>query len=168
LPIIDVSQNSYRALIKAAHKRGLSVDRFLQQAFESMADQTDVANDADTPKPALQQTNVLPFSNAPHAQRESAAESITIESGGTFDALWQRICANSGRSFLTKRSQEFSYETSPGYLTVVESGARIPSSQFKKALQQWPQNGPSNLRGVYAASFVWAVLADAQIIEQAA
>ncbi|MDA0596208.1 MAG: hypothetical protein O2921_01105 [Chloroflexi bacterium] len=45
---------------------------------------------------------------------------------------------------------------------------RIPKSQFNKALDQWPQNGPSNLRGIYAASIVWAVLADERILVNAA
>lgn len=146
----------------------MSVDRFLQQAFETMTELPDVANDDDPPKPALPQANVLPFTEALRAQRANRDESTAIELSDRFEALWQQISANSGRIFSTKRGQQFSYETTNGYLTVVESGVRIPASQFKKALQQWPQNGPSNMRGVYAASIVWAVLADEQIIEQAA
>ena len=30
MPIIDVSQKSYRSLVRAAHKHGMSIDRFIQ------------------------------------------------------------------------------------------------------------------------------------------
>ena len=85
-----------------------------------------------------------------------------------FDALWRRIEMSAGESISTKRGQDFTYEIKAGYLTVRESGARIPRSQFKKALSQWPQTGPSNMRGIYASSVVWAVLADEQILANAA
>ena len=33
MPVFDISQSSYRALVKAAHRRGMSVDRFIQRRF---------------------------------------------------------------------------------------------------------------------------------------
>ena len=36
MPIIDVSQNSYRSLVKAAHECGMSIDRFIQAHFSTI------------------------------------------------------------------------------------------------------------------------------------
>ena len=33
MPVLDVSHSSFRALVKAAHERGMSVDRFIQHRF---------------------------------------------------------------------------------------------------------------------------------------
>jgi hypothetical protein len=86
----------------------------------------------------------------------------------SFDALWRCIEQSAGESISMKRDQDFTYEIEAGYLTVRKSGARIPRSQFKKALSQWPQAGPSNMRGIYASSVVWAVFADERILASAA
>ena len=164
MPIIDVSQHTYRTLLKAAHSQGMSVDRFIQLKFGENAKTTEVAD-------VGRETSPLPFSpaEAPSSHRkERPREDRHTGADQVFDALWERIRSNAGDPVRTKRGNDFTYEVEPGYLTVVESGARIPKSQFKKALSQWPQSGPSNMRGVYGASFVWALLADERILEAAA
>ncbi len=158
MPIIDVSQKSYRSLVKAAHQRGMSIDRFIQQTLENSA------SEVETEK----ESAVIQFSTSPRRQRAIPHSSIDIHPHIPFDNLWKRIEERAGHSVSTKRGQYFKYKIESGYLTVIESGVRIPKSQFNKALDQWPQNGPSNLRGIYAASFVWAVLADERIMLNAA
>jgi hypothetical protein len=171
MPIIDVSQKSYRSLVKAAHKHGMSIDRFIQHSFSGVAEPQKSESPAVSPV-----QNELP---APPVQfvadkavlspeRRPTAPQMGNVPTSSFEALWSRIEQSAGESISTKRGQDFTYEIEAGYLTVRESGARIPRSQFKKALNQWPQSGPSNMRGIYASSVVWAVLADERILTSAA
>gem|GEM_PF-1487898 len=50
MPIIDVSQNSYRSLVKAAHERGMSIDRFIQGYFSSDTQLVRVLNNPVRPE----------------------------------------------------------------------------------------------------------------------
>jgi hypothetical protein len=175
MPIIDVSQKSYRSLVKAAHKRGMSIDRFIQHVFENDSPVHESEHSANTPSQTNNVAAPVSIDTAPTPLRPhrailavSAAPDPDRDSNLAFSALWDRIEASAGKAISTKRGQCFTYEVDSGYLTVTESGARIPRSQFKKALSQWPQNGPSNIRGIYAASVVWAVLADERILNVAA
>jgi len=172
MPIIDVSQKSYRSLVKAAHKRGMSIDRFIQHSIDSSSaveEPESVAPVAESPPAPAEFTPVKP-SPSPRraAQRPNRPTGTLKASDPAFVAMWGRIEESAGNPISTKRGQDFTYEVDSGYLTVVESGARIPQSQFKKALDQWPQRGPSNMRGIFAASVVWAVLADERILSDAA
>jgi len=158
MPIIDVSQKSYRFLVKAAHKRGVSIDRFIQQSFSSeseppkseISEEAPIQNDQnELPAPPVQ----LVADNAASSfkRRPTALQTTKMVPTSSFDALWRRIEQSAGKSISTKRGQDFTYEIEAGYLTVRESGSGIPRSQFKKALSQWPQAGPSNMRGIYAS-----------------
>jgi len=174
MPIIDVSQNSYRSLVRAAHKRGMSIDRFIQNSLEN-------DSELDQPSETVEPNKAVPTAELPPTPIQFAPAEPTSgprraiqqpnppnDPNPAFNALWGRIENSAGEAISTKRGQDFTYEVDSGYLTVVGSGARIPRSQFKKALGQWPQRGPSNMRGIYAASVVWAVLADERIISDAA
>ena len=171
MPIIDVSQKSYRSLVKAAHKHGMSIDRFIQQSFSGESEppkseiptETGVQNELPAPPVQLVTDNT-----ASSLKRRPTAPQTANVPTSSFDALWRRIEQSAGESISTKRGQDFTYEIEAGYLTVRESGSRIPRSQFKKALSQWPQPGPSNMRGIYASSVVWAVLANERILDSAA
>lgn len=172
MPIIDVSQNSYRALVKAAHKRGMSVDRFIQFSFASETGSSgpklasvDGVDERSSAPATIQSAGRPPLKAITERTKPDSASAKT---DAHFEALWRRIKENAGDEISTKRGQNFTYEIDAGYLTVRDSGARIPRSQFKKALSQWPQNGPSTMRGIYAASVVWAVLADERIMDDAA
>jgi hypothetical protein len=80
MPIIDVSQKSYRSLVKAAHKRGMSVDRFIQKTFENeLADPKPVslAKPASAATNAEQQVSpvrLVPNKPVSQTDRESAAQ----------------------------------------------------------------------------------------------
>lgn len=161
MPIIDVSQSSYRALISAAHRRGMSVDRFIQDRFVGQAEEPGEIDPARAGQPA-----------SGRRPAEAARPRIDrLAPDSSFEALWGRIEQNAGTEISTRRGHGFTYEVETGYLTVRESGARVPRSQFKKALSQWPAAGPATMRGVYAPSVVWAVLAafaDRRFIDVAA
>lgn len=171
MPIIDVPQKSYRSLVRAAHKHGMSIDRFIQHSCSGAPDpqkgetptETAVQNELSAPRVRF----VADKAVLSPERRPTAPQTSNVPTSA-FDALWRRIEMSAGESISTKRGQDFTYEIKAGYLTVRESGARIPRSQFKKALSQWPQTGPSNMRGVYASLVVWAVLADEQILANAA
>ena len=166
MPVLDVSHNSFRALVKAAHERGMSVDRFIQHRFARQSDTPDVNDAIDAGEIAAAGPPATParaYANCPVSKVD--AERTGTRAGPTkisssFDEVWRRIEQSAGKEISTKRGQSFTYEVEAGYLTVRESGTRIPRSQFRKALGQWPATGPSTMRGVYAASVVWAVLAD--------
>ena len=172
MPIIDVSQKSYRSLVKAAHKRGMSIDRFIQNSLEDDSEVNEAEITAPTADLPAEPVEFTPAEPAPRPRRAirrpNRTPSGSKAADPAFSALWGRIEASAGNAISTKRGQYFTYEVEAGYLTVVDSGARIPQSQFKKALDQWPQRGPSNMRGIFAASVVWAVLADERILKDAA
>ncbi|MEE8046160.1 MAG: hypothetical protein V3T49_04905 [Dehalococcoidia bacterium] len=156
----------------------MSVDRYIQRVLNEDSGENAVRLTPDTeleselnrlygPRPTspVQLDTISPTSAA---TREPEALSDSTGANSPFDALWRRIQESAGEAISTKRGRNFTYEVESGYLTVHESGARIPRSQFKKALVQWPQNGPSDMRGIYAAYVVWAVLADDRILPKAA
>jgi len=153
MPIIDVSQSSYRALVIAAHERGLSIDRFIQQALVAKPE-------------TLSDTNVRDRKDGTIVEF-TGLRSITDSERG-FDSVWQKIKHHSGERFSTKRGQSLVYEIETDYVVARESGARIPRSQFNKALSQWPAKGPSNMRGIYGASVIWSILNDSRILSEAA
>jgi hypothetical protein len=47
MPIIDVSQKSYRSLVRAAHKRGMSIDRYIQRVLNEDSDADDAPGDGN-------------------------------------------------------------------------------------------------------------------------
>ena len=81
MPIIDVSQSSYRALVIAAHRRGMSVDKFIQQNLVENAAGSGV-DDAGTgesgnPSQKSGQSSVIYFENpAPGAVTERVVAKI--------------------------------------------------------------------------------------------
>ncbi len=165
MPIIDVSQKSYRTLVRAAHSRGMSIDRFIQVAFDGVGEDSGSRTTLPANNISSFSVEMFPSVSTPELPR---THSVPATAGSGFDALWALIENSAGEVISTKRGQGFTYKTDSGYLTIEENGVRIPRSQFKKALEQWAQNGPSNLRGVYAPSVVWAVLADQRILKNAA
>ncbi|MBN4074220.1 hypothetical protein JYT27_00165 [bacterium AH-315-D21] len=175
MPIIDVSQNSYRALVKAAHKQRMSIDRFIQHRLAENADASSLKGTVRTGMAAVgkgsapgvsTRTDRAVIGSVPAVERRATGSAFNRHDS-SFEALWERIKQNTGTVISTKRGQGFTYEVEAGYLTVRESGARVPQSQFKKALGQWPTTGPSAMRGVYAASVVWAVLSDDRLLSAA-
>jgi len=177
MPIIDVSQNSYRSLVKAAHERGMSIDRFIQAHFSTDSVLNDAPSKSEFESKSVPQSNLVDFplvtdrieanTEPPETQRALRTLKPTLVPASGFERLWKNVEHHAGTEFSTKRGNDFTYTVESGYLTVIESGARIPKSQFKKADNQWPSTGPSAMRGIYGASFVWAVLADDRIREVA-
>ncbi|MDA0596207.1 MAG: hypothetical protein O2921_01100 [Chloroflexi bacterium] len=116
MSIIDVSQKSYRSLVKVAHKRWMSIDRFIQQTFENNV------SEVETDK----ESGVIQFSASPRSdsaenqapRRHRAIPSSSIESylHIPFDNLWKRIKERAGHSISTKRGQDFTYKIASGYL----------------------------------------------------
>lgn len=74
------------------------------------------------------------------------------------NSVWDRVVSMEGHRFSTSRGKKFSYKVTGEYVVVRQSQARIPRSQFDKAMKMWPVTGPSRLVGVYAPSVVWAVM----------
>ena len=82
MPIIDVSQKSYRSLVKAAHKLRMSIDRFIQQPFESSASEVEIDKES-----VLIQFSASPRSDSAENQaprRHRAIPSSSIEFTRTY------------------------------------------------------------------------------------
>ncbi|MCZ6538976.1 MAG: hypothetical protein O6922_04020, partial [Chloroflexi bacterium] len=171
MPRLDISRSSFRALVKAAHQRRMSVDSFIRDWMAQKADSSGANDVTNAGEVAADAQSASPTgANTDSADRSAVGAGVGVAHNGsevghhaaadsTFEVLWARIEQNAGREISTKRGRGFTYEIEAGYLTVHESGTRVPRSQFRTAWGQWPARGPSAMRGVYAASVVWAVLA---------
>ena len=78
--------------------------------------------------------------------------------------IWQRIKARQGEEFRTKTGLPFTYDVA-GNTIVVSRSPTYPflSSQFEKALERVPVEGPQQLNDLRAPAYVWAVLHDPRI-----
>lgn len=111
--------------------------------------------------------------NAPDVKRHDIKPITYEDEGGAGDvddddvrprgrrignSVWDKVVSMEGHRFSTSRGKKFSYKVTGEYVVVRQSQARIPRSQFDKAMKMWPVTGPSKLVGVYAPSVVWAVM----------
>ena len=61
MPIIDVSQNSYRSLVKAAHECGMSIDRFIQAHFSTDSVLNDAHSTSEFESKSVPRSNLVDF-----------------------------------------------------------------------------------------------------------
>jgi hypothetical protein len=79
------------------------------------------------------------------------------------DRVWARIKANAGLEFRTVTGLPFTYEVPGNYLRVSRTVRNLSRSNFQKALELVPAEGPGQLRGRQGASYTWAILMDPRI-----
>jgi hypothetical protein len=81
--------------------------------------------------------------------------------------VWARIERHAGESFETKTGLLFTYEVPGNYLRVVRGGARVNRSlsrtNFAKAVDLMPADGPGVLKDRQGSSYTWAILMDPRI-----
>lgn len=81
-----------------------------------------------------------------------------------FEEIWNRIVALAGQTFYTKTGLEFSYEICGNTFSPSRTKYRIAKSDFEKAYQLVPIDGPGAIRNIVRGSaFIWAVLHDQRI-----
>ena len=109
---------------------------------------------------------------------ESGGRSSMILHNETFtiDNLWDKIVAQEGKSFLTKKGLPFTYSIKGGELFTDRRERSITRSTFEKAYEKLLRDqvgegaprrivGPKTLN-VYGAPYVWAVFTGIGMIEE--
>ena len=83
------------------------------------------------------------------------------------DQVWERIQRHAGDGFHTKTGMAFTYEVPGNYLRVSRSGSEVNRSlsrtNFSKAVDQMPVDGPGQLKDRQGSSYTWAILMDPRI-----
>lgn len=81
-----------------------------------------------------------------------------------FEEIWRRIVDHAGETFHTIRGLEFTYEVDPGGFYPSRTPYRISRTDFEKAYQLVPIDGPGEINWIVRGpSYVWAVLHDQRI-----
>jgi hypothetical protein len=81
----------------------------------------------------------------------------------SFVEVWRRITSLTGTEFHQVRGQMFTYIVSGEYIIPSTTQIRISNTNFKKAWEQLPVNGPGALQDIIAPSYVFAILTDPRI-----
>lgn len=90
--------------------------------------------------------------------------SAVVDETPEFDSIWMRILGHSGKTFKTTRGHTFSYAAHDAYIVPsIDSQPQIYRSQFERAWQRGPTNGPGAIPDVLGPSYVWAILHDDRI-----
>lgn len=94
----------------------------------------------------------------------------------TIENLWDKIVAQEGKSFLTKKGLPFTYTIKGGELFTDRRERSITKSTFEKAYEklfrdQVGEGAPKKIVGpktlnVYGAPYVWAVFTGIGMIEE--
>lgn len=84
-----------------------------------------------------------------------------------FEHVWSRIRRHAGETFHTARGLQFSYSVPGDYLRVSRDGREINRSlsktNFRKAAELMPTDGPGGIKDRQGASYTWAILMDPRI-----
>lgn len=84
-----------------------------------------------------------------------------------FEGVWSRIKRHAGDRFRTARGLQFSYSVSGDYLRVSRDGREINRSlsktNFRRAAELMPTDGPGGIKDRQGASYTWAILMDPRI-----
>ena len=83
------------------------------------------------------------------------------------ERVWERIKRHAGAEFQTIKGLPFTYVVPGNYLRITRVGEEInrslSRSNFEKALDLMPAEGPGALRGRQGQSYTWAILMDRRI-----
>jgi hypothetical protein len=82
------------------------------------------------------------------------------------ERTWQRIVAHSGETFHQKLGGSFTYRIEGNTLIPNRTNHRLARSQFEKALDRMPIDGPGQLHDLRGPSYLFAILTDARIRDQ--
>jgi hypothetical protein len=79
------------------------------------------------------------------------------------DGVWARIRTCEGQQFRTVTGIAFTYEVPGNYLRVTGIDRNLSRTNFAKAIELMPADGPGQLQGRQGASYTWAILMDPRI-----
>jgi len=82
------------------------------------------------------------------------------------NSIWNKIIANQGETFYTKRKLQFTYAVEGKYLKTSRTDYNLSINDFEKALTYYPYKSPGALKDlIQGPSYVWGILHDERIIE---
>lgn len=81
----------------------------------------------------------------------------------SFDKVWARIQSCSGSVFTTKTGLEYSYEAHENYIRLSNTQRNISITQFRRAFELVPVDGPGDLSGFQGPSYLWGILMDQRV-----
>jgi hypothetical protein len=79
------------------------------------------------------------------------------------DSAWSRIRVHAGQEFRTTTGLPFTYEVPGNYLRVSRTIRNLSRTNFAKAIDLMPTEGPGQLHGLQGPSYTWAILMDPRI-----
>lgn len=83
------------------------------------------------------------------------------------EVVWARVERHAHAEFRTKTGLPFTYVVPGHFLRVIRDGQEINRSlsrtNFERALEMMPVEGPGDLKGRQGASYTWAILMDSRI-----
>jgi len=84
-----------------------------------------------------------------------------------FEHIWDRVKRHAGQVFETTTGLPFTYVVPGDFLRVSRDGQEVNRSlsktNFRKAVEQMPVDGPGDLKDRQGASYTWAILMDRRI-----
>ncbi|MEV0135431.1 hypothetical protein AB0H83_44155 [Dactylosporangium sp. NPDC050688] len=81
----------------------------------------------------------------------------------SIETVWTRIRDCAGQEFRTVNDLPFTYEVPGNYLRVDRTNRNLSRTNFAKAMEFMPADGPGQLTGRQGASYTWAILMDPRI-----
>lgn len=81
------------------------------------------------------------------------------------EVVWARIQRHAGDEFHTVTGLPFTYTVPGNYLLVNRTVRNLSRTNFRKALELMPADGPAVLQTaqLQGASYTWAILMDARV-----
>ena len=80
-----------------------------------------------------------------------------------FDAVWQRIVALEGETFRQKTGRPFRYRIAGTSVVPSTTNRLLPRSQFARAFDRAPLQGPGQLQDLQGPSYLFAILTDPRV-----
>ena len=79
------------------------------------------------------------------------------------DLVWTRIKHHAKEPFHTKTGLPFSYEVPGNYLVLDRTNRSLSKTNFRKALDAMPADGPGAIKDRQGSAYTWAILMDPRI-----
>lgn len=79
------------------------------------------------------------------------------------DTVWARIQRHAGQTFHTKTGLPFTYQVPGNYLRVDRANRSLSRTNFARALETMPTDGPGGIKDRQGSAYTWAILMDDRI-----
>jgi hypothetical protein len=97
------------------------------------------------------------------ARRNRPAGAARIRTDEDIEAAWARIRSQAREEFHTKTGLPFRYEVPGNYLLVDRANRSLSKTNFRKALDALPADGPGDIKDRQGSAYTWAILMDPRI-----